>query len=146
MFPISPTQGRGQPRVALFLKLFRIAAAGNLLRPDGSGTFSLAFPLGNLEDFVYGFFFRRQNECTCINEDDVPFVRLRSDAIAAFCKERSHDLGVNQILWTSQAYDMDVSTIQREIFLASIFLGLTPSDGPTTPSASMRSIMRAARL
>ena len=29
----------------------------------------------------------------------MPFVGMRCDAIAAFCKERGHDLGVNQILW-----------------------------------------------
>jgi hypothetical protein len=112
----------------------------------GTGTILLFFPLGHSEDFIYRFFFCGKDKGAGIDQDDMRFVCLRSDAIAAFCKECSHNLGVNQIFGTSQAYDVNVSVFQREIFLASTFLGLTPSEGPTTPSASMRSIMRAARL
>src|SRR5512136_251100 len=112
----------------------------------GAGALLPFLPLSHLEDFIYGFLFRRQDEGARIDQYDMGFVCLRSDAIAAFCKECGHNLGVNQILGTSQAYDVNVPVFQREIFLASTFLGLTPSEGPTSPSASMRSIMRAARL
>ena len=95
----------------------------------GAGALLPFLPLGHLEDFIYGFFFCRKDKGAGIDQDDVRLVCLGSDAVAAFCKECGHDLGVNQILRTSQAYDVNISVFQRGIFLASTFLGLTPSDG-----------------
>ena len=60
--------------------------------------------------------------------------------------DEKYDEAVDQVFRAAEADDVDLFWFQRGIFLARTFLGFTPSEGPTTPSASMRSIMRAALL
>lgn len=53
---------------------------------------------------------------------------------------------VKDCLLTTSKTDEPFFMVHRGIFLAITFRGLTPSEAPTTPSTSMRSMIRAARL
>ena len=81
-----------------------------------------------------------------IIQDDFPVLWCGGDAEPTTRKESRHALRVDEILRAAEVDDADGPCVHRGIFLARIFRGFTPSDGPMTPSASMRSMMRAARL
>ncbi len=104
------------------------------------------FQPGHPEYFVNRFFFGGQDEGTGIDDDDVCGTGLADDVKVAFFQDGSHHFGVHLIFWTAQADNVNLPVFHLEIFLTSTFLGFTPSEGPTMPSASMRSISRAARL
>ena len=104
------------------------------------------FQPGHPEYFVNRFFFGGQDEGTGIDDDDVCGTGFTGDIKAAFFQDGSHHFGVHLIFWTAQADNMDLPVFHLGTFLTSTFLGFTPSEGPTMPSASICSISLAARL
>ena len=102
--------------------------------------------LCHAENFVDGLLPGGEDEGARVDDDDVGVLRFGCDLKAPLGQDGGHDLGIHLILGAAEADDMNAAGGHLGYFLTRTFLGLTPSEGPTTPSVSMRSMMRAARL
>lgn len=111
--------------------------------------FGRFFCFGDGQDFVNGFFFGRINKSAGIDDDDIRVGMFVNQGMAGLAEKSSHDFRINQIFRTAQTDNIDfcfLCVFQPGSFLIRTFLGLAPSEGPTMPSDSIFSIMRAARL
>jgi len=119
-------------------------ASGN----DEAAHVPLPLQFGGRENGLYGLFLGGQDEGAGVDDDDVGNLRPPRRAETFADEDSRQNLRIDGVLRATEADDMEgpVGGAHLGIFLTRTFLGLTPSAGPTIPSVSIRSTMRAARL
>jgi len=119
-------------------------ASGN----DEPAHMPLPFQFGGRENGLDRLFLGGQDEGAGVDDDDVGGLRPPRRAETFADEDSSQNLRIDGVLRATEADDMEgpAGGAHLGIFLTRTFLGLTPSAGPTIPSVSIRSTMRAARL
>jgi len=112
-------------------------------------TAALFFDLRQGQDRFQRFFFGRPDKAAGIDEDDIRVLRALRHRHSGGPGQPAHDFRINKILGAAQGEDVQFSGKQFfhcGSFRIRTFRGFAPSEGPTMPSRSICSIMRAARL